>query len=62
MSMTLISIISKKNRKKVYDALRRRVHEMHATTIIIYKSHLKYIVLEAEKSDQHYVEIREKLQ
>jgi hypothetical protein len=36
----------------------RRVHEMHATTISMYKSDLKDKILEAAKSDQHYVEIK----
>jgi hypothetical protein len=47
---------------KVVDALSRRVHEMHATTISMYKYDLKDIILEAAKSDQHYMEIKEKLQ
>jgi hypothetical protein len=46
----------------VVDALNRRVHEMHATTISMYKSDLKDIILEAAKSDQQYMEIKEKLQ
>jgi hypothetical protein len=43
---------------KVDDALNRRVHEMHATTISMYKSDLKDIIFEVAKSDQHYVEIK----
>jgi hypothetical protein len=46
----------------VADALKRRVHEMHATTISMYTSDLKERILEAEKSNQHYVQIKEKLQ
>jgi hypothetical protein len=47
---------------KVADELNRRVHEMHATTIRIYKYDLKDKILEAAKSYQLYVETREKLQ
>jgi hypothetical protein len=47
---------------KVVDALNRRVHEMHATTISMCKSDLKDIILEAAKLDQHYVQTKEKLQ
>jgi hypothetical protein len=36
---------------KVVDALNRRVHELHATTISMYQSDLKYIILEAAKLD-----------
>jgi hypothetical protein len=36
---------------KVVDALSRRVHEMHATTIIMYQSNLKPRMIEAAKSD-----------
>jgi hypothetical protein len=46
----------------VVDSLKRRVHEMHATTIIMYKSYLKEIILKAAKSDQQYMEIKENLQ
>ena len=34
---------------KAVDALNRRVHEMHATTISMYKSYLKDRILEATK-------------
>jgi hypothetical protein len=47
---------------KVVDALNRRVHEMHATTISMYQSDLKDKILEAAKSDQKYMELKEKLQ
>jgi hypothetical protein len=46
----------------VVDALNRRVHEMHATTISMYQSDLKDRILEAAKSDQKYMELKEKLQ
>jgi hypothetical protein len=45
----------------VVDALRRRVHELHATTISMYQSDLKDIILEAAKSDLQYMEIITKL-
>jgi hypothetical protein len=44
------------------DALSSWVHEMHATTISMYKSNLINIILEATKSYQHYLETKEKLQ
>ena len=44
------------------DALNRRVHELHATTISMYQSDLKDIILEAGKSDLQYKELVEKLQ
>jgi hypothetical protein len=47
---------------KVVDALRRRVHEMHATTISMYQSDLKDIILGAAKSNLPYMEIKKKLQ
>jgi hypothetical protein len=47
---------------KVVDALNRRVHEMHATTISMYQTYLRDIIIEAAKSDQRYEELREKLQ
>jgi hypothetical protein len=47
---------------KVVDALNRRVHEMHATTISMYMSDLKDKILEAANSDQHYLQIKEALQ
>jgi hypothetical protein len=37
---------------KVVDALNRRAHEMHATTISMYKTYLKDNILEAAKSNQ----------
>jgi hypothetical protein len=43
---------------KVVDALKMRVHEMHATTISLYKSDLKDIILESSKSDQCYMKTK----
>jgi hypothetical protein len=47
---------------KVVDALSRRVHELHATTIRMYQTYLKDKILEATKSDFHYMEMVTKLQ
>ena len=44
------------------DALNKRVHEMHATTISMYKSDLKPRILEAAKLDLQYKELVAKLQ
>jgi FtsZ-binding cell division protein ZapB len=46
----------------VVDALNRRVHEMHTTTISMYISDLKDKILKATQSYQHYMETKEKLQ
>jgi hypothetical protein len=46
----------------VVDALCRRVHELHATTISMYQSYLKERILEAAKLDLQYKELVEKLQ
>jgi hypothetical protein len=47
---------------KVVDALSRRVHELHATTINMYQTDLKDIILEAAKEDMQYMEMVTKLQ
>jgi hypothetical protein len=47
---------------KVADALDRRVHDMHATTISKYQSDLKDKILEVAKSNLPYMEIKTKLQ
>jgi hypothetical protein len=52
----------KREENKLVDALNRRVDEVHATTISMYKSNLKDKIVEAAKSDQHYMETKEKLQ
>jgi hypothetical protein len=46
---------------KVVDALNRRAHEIHATTINMCKPDLQNIILEAAKTDQTYEEMKEKL-
>jgi hypothetical protein len=53
-------IIGKGN--KVSDAISRRVHEMHATTINMYTLDLCDMILEVVESDQHYVYIKANLQ
>jgi hypothetical protein len=53
-------IKGKENR--VVDALNRRVHELHATTISMYQSYLKDRIIEAAKLDLQYKELVEKLQ
>jgi hypothetical protein len=47
---------------KVVDALSKRVHEMHVTTISIYESYLKDRILEATKSNDIYMEVSKNLQ
>ena len=44
------------------DTLRRRVHELHATTISMYQTDLKGILFEAGKADLQYMELVTKLQ
>jgi hypothetical protein len=46
----------------VVDAHSTWVHEIHATTISMYISNLKYIIMEATNSDRHYLQIEETLQ
>jgi hypothetical protein len=46
----------------VDDALKRRVHELHAIAISMYQSDLKDIILEVAKLDFQYKELVEKLQ
>jgi hypothetical protein len=46
----------------VLDALRRRVHELHATTISMCQTYFKDRILEAAKIDFQYMEIITKLQ
>ena len=44
------------------DALSRRVHELHATSISMYQTNLKGIIFEVAKTDMQYMEIVTKLQ
>jgi hypothetical protein len=47
---------------KVVDALNRRVHIMHATTISMHSSYLKRKILDVVVTDQHYLQVKEILQ
>jgi hypothetical protein len=44
---------------KVVDALSRRIHLMHATTISMHQSYLKSIILDVVVTDQHYLQVKE---
>jgi hypothetical protein len=54
------SIKGKNN--KVVDALNRRVHEMHVTTISMCISDLKRRILQGLALDEHYAQVKEGLQ
>jgi hypothetical protein len=45
----------------VFDALSRRVHELHATTISMYQTNLKGRISEAEKANLQYRDMVTKL-
>jgi hypothetical protein len=47
---------------KLVDALSRRVHEMHATTISTYTTNLKDRILEVVKTYQLYLQVKESIQ
>ena len=40
---------------QVANALSRRAHEMHIVDIIMYKTYMKYKIIEATNLDQHYL-------
>jgi hypothetical protein len=46
----------------VVDALRRRVHEFHATSIRMYQTYFKDTILYTANSNSQYMEIVTKLQ
>jgi hypothetical protein len=46
----------------VVDALSRRVHELHATSISMYQTNIKRKILEAANADMQYKELVAKLQ
>jgi hypothetical protein len=52
----------KEKENKVFDALSRRVHIMHATTVSMHQSDLKRRILDGLVTDQHYLQVRENLQ
>jgi hypothetical protein len=47
---------------KVVDELKRRVHELHATTIRMYQTDIKSIISEAANTDLQYRDLVAKLQ
>jgi hypothetical protein len=47
---------------KVVDSLNKRVHEMYATTFSMYQSYMKDRILEVVKSNEKYMEVKEKFQ
>ena len=52
---------NKGKENKVVDALSRRLHELHSTTIRMYQTDLKGIISEATKVDLQYMELVTKL-
>jgi hypothetical protein len=46
----------------VVDAISRRVHELHATTIMMYQTNIKKKILEVANVDMQYRELVAKLQ
>jgi len=46
----------------VVDALSRRAHKMHISTINMYRTGLKDKIIATTNSDQHYMQIKETLQ
>jgi hypothetical protein len=47
---------------KVVDALSRKVHELHATTISMYRTNIKDRILEVASVDLQYIDLVAKLQ
>ena len=62
MNIVLTSSISKKKKKKIVDALSRRVHLMHATTVSMHQSYLKRRIVNVVVTNQHYLPVKESLQ
>jgi hypothetical protein len=52
----------KGKQNKVVDALSRRLHLMHATVVSMHQSDLKSIILDVVVTDQHYLQVKERLQ
>jgi hypothetical protein len=52
----------KRKENKVVDALKRRAHEVHAASIIMYKKYFKDQTIAIVNSYQQYVKIRQTLQ
>jgi hypothetical protein len=51
----------KGNENKFVDALSRRVHILHATTISMHQSDLKRRILDVVVTNQHYIHVKESL-
>jgi hypothetical protein len=47
---------------KFFDAFSRRVHTMHATVVSMHQSDLKSRMLGGLVTEQHYLQVKEKLQ
>jgi hypothetical protein len=52
----------KGNENKVVDALSRRLHELHATTISMYRTDIKGIISEAANTNLQYRDLVENIQ
>jgi hypothetical protein len=52
----------KEKENKVVDSLSKRVHELHATTISMYRNDIKGRILEDANADLQYMELLAKLQ
>jgi hypothetical protein len=52
----------KRKENKFFEALNRRVHTMHATTINMHRSDLKRRILDGLVIGQHYLQVKENLQ
>jgi hypothetical protein len=52
----------KEKENKVFDALSRRVHLMHATIVSMHQSYLKSLILDVFVTDKHYLQVKEILQ
>jgi hypothetical protein len=52
----------KRKENQVVDAPNKRAHEMDVATINMYKINIKYKIIEATNSDQHYLQIKQTLQ
>ena len=52
----------KQKESKIVDALNRRMHIMHATTVSMHQSNLKSKILDVVVIDQHYQHVKESLQ
>ena len=58
----LLNSVYKGKENHVVDALNKRAHEMHISSINMFNTNLKDIILEAANLDQRYLKIIESLQ